>query len=621
MNAIDAAILLIFSLGTSSAGAQGSYAKPASQVTPEAWAALNQSVAGRLHIGRPLALPCYLRYTSDIGIDGTTNDEWNSPNMSACDNIQSNKDDPIFIGDNFGGYMSYNFAPCVTTDQDCKLSALLPYDPISPLTGVCSQGGVPSYYVDATGVDEVAASLRWANEQNVRLVIKNTGHDYRGRSTGPDSFAIWTHHIKPQMVIDDNFIPDGCPESTGPVVTYGAGEQFQELNDFVYQNKYTPQVLIGGAAATVGASGGWILGGGHSFASNTYGLGVDNVMQMRVVLPNGTYVTANRCQHQDIFFALRGGGGGTFGVLMETTSRLYPIVPMQLASIYSISFAGDNGRQVLRTMIENAVKWADDGWGGYVGPDYLSGSVVQFSLATPKLTLEEAKESMKPLTDLCSSLGNDTVPIYVSISTLNEGYKEYLETPFIKAFTILNNVGLAPASRLIPQEFFEAPDKQETLLDALTGIIETGEPNSIVPYYVLFVPPHSYQLPDSDIPPNGPGAASVSPAWRKSIWHVFAQTFWDPIDPTASLAGNVTQAFSDAHHSIDVLRQMAPDSGAYQNEADPFEPDWIGTFWGQENYDRLLQIKREIDPNNIMTCLRCVGYDESDPRYMCYPQI
>lgn len=72
------------------------------------------------------------------------------------------------------------------------------------------------------------------------------------------------------------------------------------------------------------------MGGGHSFASNTYGLGVDNVEQMRVVLPNGTYVTANRCQNQDMFFALRGGGGGTFGVLMETTSKVYPIVPFQV---------------------------------------------------------------------------------------------------------------------------------------------------------------------------------------------------------------------------------------------------------------------------------------------------
>lgn len=88
--------------------------------------------------------------------------------------------------------------------------------------------------------------------------------------------------------------------------------------------------MVGGTSPTVGASGGWVLGGGHSALSTLHGLGVDNVLQMRVVLPNGTYITASRCQNQDIFFALRGGGGGTFGVLMETTSRVYPEVPLQV---------------------------------------------------------------------------------------------------------------------------------------------------------------------------------------------------------------------------------------------------------------------------------------------------
>lgn len=66
-----------------------------------------------------------------------------------------------------------------------------------------------------------------------------------------------------------------------------------------------------------------MAGGGHGIFSPRFGLGVDNVIQMKVVLPNGTFVTTNRCQNQDIFFALRGGGGGTFGVVTETTAALH----------------------------------------------------------------------------------------------------------------------------------------------------------------------------------------------------------------------------------------------------------------------------------------------------------
>lgn len=56
-------------------------------------------------------------------------------------------------------------------------------------------------------------------------------------------------------------------------------------------------------------------------------------MQMKAVLPNGTYVTASRCQNQDIFFALRGGGGASLGVVTETTARVFPEVPLQVSEL------------------------------------------------------------------------------------------------------------------------------------------------------------------------------------------------------------------------------------------------------------------------------------------------
>lgn len=156
-----------------------------SQVPQEAWDALNQSVNGNLAIGRPLALPCYLRYSN-----GSTT-VVQTPDAATCTTIQQNKNDPVFISDHFGGYISYNFAPCVRADQACSLSAFLPIDPFPPLLKICYQGCVPSYYVDAHTVKDVQNSLEFAREQNVTLVVKNTGHDYRGRSNAPDSFAIW----------------------------------------------------------------------------------------------------------------------------------------------------------------------------------------------------------------------------------------------------------------------------------------------------------------------------------------------------------------------------------------------------------------------------------------------
>lgn len=69
--------------------------------------------------------------------------------------------------------------------------------------------------------------------------------------------------------------------------------------------------LTAASCLTVGSYGGWITGGGHSPLSSKFGLGVDQVLSLQVVTAEGRYVTANPQVNQDLFFAMRGGGGST----------------------------------------------------------------------------------------------------------------------------------------------------------------------------------------------------------------------------------------------------------------------------------------------------------------------
>lgn len=85
-----------------------------------------------------------------------------------------------------------------------------------------------------------------------------------------------------EFILD--FIPEGCSAPAGNVITFGAGQQFDGIYQFAQKNNVT---VVGGSSATVGAAGGWITGGGHSALSVTLGLGVDNVQQLRAILPNG----------------------------------------------------------------------------------------------------------------------------------------------------------------------------------------------------------------------------------------------------------------------------------------------------------------------------------------------
>lgn len=83
----------------------------------------------------------------------------------------------------------------------------------------------------------------------------------------------------------------------------------------------------------------------------------------------------------------------------------------------------------------------------------------------------------------------------------------------------------------------------------------------------------------------------------------------------------ISTAFTAVHAAGDKLRALAPNSGAYQNEADVFETDPVGAYWGKENYNKLSAIKHAIDPDNILTCWDCIGSVRTDDRYQCYPDI
>jgi hypothetical protein len=119
------------------------------------------------------------------------------------------------------------------------------------------------------------------------------------------------------------------------------------------------------------------------------------------------------------------------------------------------------------------------------------------------------------------------------------------------------------------------------------------------------------------VPPAGESFAdsSVTPAWRNATWHVaVGENFANNANTTT-----IAKAFALANGAADILRVITPNSGAYQNEADVFEPDPIDSFWGQANYNKLKTIKKKIDPKNLLTCWGCIGWNPNDPRYSCYP--
>ena len=108
---------------------------------------------------------------------------------------------------------------------------------------------------------------------------------------------------------------------------------------------------------------------------------------------------------------------------------------------------------------------------------------------------------------------------------------------------------------------------------------------------------------------------------RDALWHFTIVQTWDPADPVATSPEALTNTFSTISTQMDPLRAITPDGGAYQNEADVYEPDPIGSFWGEKNYARLLEIKKQLDPENLLSCWNCVGWNPEDERHGCYLNV
>ncbi|KIY66940.1 FAD binding domain-containing protein [Cylindrobasidium torrendii FP15055 ss-10] len=537
------------------------------------WALLNSTLGGRLVQGMPLALQCF-----------------EDPSSSSCYAVQQGYTDEVFRSNHTGGYINAQWETCQSTGQSC----LLDYTNTSALDMLdkqgCELGSVSQYYIDVHEASDISTAFAFSREHNVPIAVKNTGHDYKGRSSVPNSLGLWTHNLK-DISYSTEFVPEGCNTSGYSAVTMSAGVQWNEAYSFAELNNIT---LAGGTDRSVGASGGWLMGGGHGLLSNTMGLGVDRVLEFKIVTPDGELRIANACQHQDLFYALRGGGGGTFGVVLESTSLAAPKITVQTYIVSFNASADPSLTKALWTLIvQNSERWASEGWNG-VASDSATAWINHL------LSAEDAAKSIAPLLEFGKQLqGRGDVGARV-VATTFPSWGTFFSM-FSSNFAALSGVPLALASRFINKNNF-APERQDELVSALLKTHETTRMT------LLCAMPTYFQ--------HDAGATSVTEHWRDSLMHVTAVSPWN-WDATTD---EIVEHYHTASAAVEALREITP-TASYQNEADVYESDWKGifveSFWGS-NYDSLLRIKQKYDPDGLLDCWQCVGWKPESERFECY---
>lgn len=189
--------------------------------------------------------------------------------------------------------------------------------PFTEPNASCTVGPLARYAVNVSSAVDVQKSLEFVRKYNIRLVIRNTGHDYLGKSTGAGSLALWMHYYRFTEYVDE-YKSTGY---TGPAMRIGAGVQGGAAIKAASAHGYT---LVTGNCPSVGMAGGYTQGGGHGQLASRFGLATDQVLEWEIVTAAGQILTVSQTKHGDLFWALSGGGGGTFALVLTVTVRLHP---------------------------------------------------------------------------------------------------------------------------------------------------------------------------------------------------------------------------------------------------------------------------------------------------------
>ena len=248
--------------------------------------------------------------------------------------------------------------------------------------------------------------------------------------------------------------------------------QWHEAYDAAEQHN---RAIVGGLSSggSIGAAGGWLSGGGHSLISPNYGLGtpspsnmvhsyshdgfagVDNVLEITIVTADGNHVIANEYRNNDLFWALRGGGGGTWGVVTSATYKTHPSTPFSGAYLLANTTNADSTQNFITEIIRLTPLLVEQGYGGY---GTKTADLFQLFLMSPNVTAEETQATFLPLFEFAASQPD----LLLDNSTLL--YQDFGE--FYQIFDDSNGtmVGIPEevASWLLPKDVVQT-DKPEEL--------------------------------------------------------------------------------------------------------------------------------------------------------------
>ncbi len=422
----------------------------------------------------------------------------------------------------------------------------------------------PCFVVFPRSVEDVVFTVRAAKAAGVALHAKAGGHSYAGYSLHNGGVLLDLSAMK--LISFDH----------KETITVEMGALWSDVYRFL-QNAGTDKIPVGGACTAVGVAG-FVLGGGYSFVSRSYGLACDSLVSATIVTADGAVrqVSADSTSgdERDLFWACQGGGGGNFGVVVQMQLRVHRPRSEKLFAgtlIYRLEDAVD----LLAFYNEWSQSLPDEmavyGYLGHIpdpsSPERLIGILRFQPVYNGEFTA--GLEMIRPLLErrpLATELYNLSLPDYLKIvgaTTAFAGRSSYTRSG------IMEHGGFSPDfTRLCLAGLQAAPSRESFMLWMHQG----GKAKTVLSNATAYPHRHADYVFELAAVWTGGQSTRANVEWAFQAGQVLSTHF----------------------------------SGAYVNYIDPLQPDWASQYYGS-NYTRLLEIKRRSDPDDFFAFQQGIG--------------
>jgi FAD/FMN-containing dehydrogenase len=517
------------------------------------------------------------------------------PASPACAQVFKDLKNPYYLGDEIGLTQSLGWVGAWTSS--------------------------PSVYaVAAETTDDVVAAVNFARGHNLRLVVKGGGHSYQGTSNAADSLLIWTREMN-AVTVHDAFVGVGCAghHEPRPAVTVEAGAIWGQVYEAV--TTQAGRYGQGGGCMTVGVAG-LIQSGGFGSFSKAYGMAAASLLEAEVVTADGAVRIANACTNPDLFWGLKGGGGGSLGVVTRLTLRTHDLPDFFGAAFTTIKATSDAAyrRLIGRVFSFYSESLFNPHWGEQIA--FQPGNVLAIAMVFQGLDQQQAETIWRPLLDWLADSQEDfsieSAPWIAAVSARqfwDPGMLKELpgvvladDRPGAPEANVFWAANLGEAGQVLhgyqsawlPASLLQ-PDRQESLADALFAASRHWRVSLHLNKGLAGAPADAI-------------AAARDTAMNPAVLDAFALIISAAAGPPGypGIPGHEPDRSAARQHAEAIARAMSeirtlvPTLGSYVAESNFFEAAWQESFWGS-NYARLLAVKDKYDPDGLFFVHHGVG--------------